>query len=812
MLLLLVASTTVYAQEAGTITGLVRDETGKPVQAATISLQKAGDSSLVKNELSGKDGGYKFLKVQKGSYFITISIVGYNTGRTVVFQIDEDHKTIPDIALSVISKDLGAVVVTAKKPLIETKIDRTVVNVDASPSNAGSTAMEVLEKSPGIMVNSDGAISLRGKQGVIVMIDGKPTYLSATDLANMLKNMPASALDQIEIMTNPSSKYDASGNSGIINIKTKKGKADGFNGSVMVGVTSSIYHIDGVTSFIPKSQNSFTFNYRKGKINFFGNYNPNYFQGRNTQSLRRNFYDPATGAKAGSLDQDVRFKFGNENHSLKLGMDLFADAKNTFGVVLSGFAFSGHPKPVTVATSRDANGRVESSMVSNTDNHGVFKNFSANANYRHVFDSAGQELTVDLDYVAYKNLSDMMLTTLPYDQNGQAGLPIYLKGHLPSTIDIRSFKSDYTKPFKNGRFEAGLKSSFVKTDNIVDYQNQVQDKWYTDSRSNHFIYEENINAAYVNLNKQLKKWTLQGGLRMENTIATGKQVTTNTNFDRNNTSLFPSAFVSYDADKNNKLTVSYSRRITRPNYQNLNPFVFFLDSLTYQQGNPYLKPQYTNNMELSHSFKGKFITTLAYNNTTDVISQMIKQNTAEKKTFNTFENVAKLKNISLSVTAPFKVSKIWSGNFFGLVYNNHYTGIYNNSMIDVGATSFNANLTNTFTFNKGWTTELSGFYRFRSIEQLAVLEPFGQMSVAVQKQVIKGKGTLRLNIRDPFSWQHFYGHFRYDDVDLSFDNRQDVRQVTATFTYRFGKNTPQSQPKRKTGSSQEEQSRVGQGN
>ena len=240
------------------------------------------------------------------------------------------------------------VTVTAKKPFIETKIDKTVVNVDASPTSAGSTALDILEKSPGITVDNDGNISLRGKQGVIVMMDGKQTYLSATDLANLLRNMPASALDQIEIMTNPSSKYDASGNSGIINIKTKKGKNNGFNGSIMLGATTSIYKPDEAFYMIPKTQNSFNFNWRKNKINFFGNYNPNAFRGMNRLTLDSRFLDDNNNT-TGYNFTETRFKFGNNNHTLKLGLDWYADKKNIFGIVVSGFTFRGHPTPTSIS-------------------------------------------------------------------------------------------------------------------------------------------------------------------------------------------------------------------------------------------------------------------------------------------------------------------------------------------------------------------------------------------------------------------------------------------------------------------------------
>jgi len=801
---------TTWAQTGARVTGQVQENDKKALAGVSVSLFKATDSALAKVAVSDKNGQYEFVGLKEGKYYLTFTSVGFEKKNSAILDVKESATfQVPTIVLQAAPKGLTGVTVQSKRPFVESKLDKTVVNVEASPTSAGSSALEILEKSPGVMVNSDGAISLRGKQGVIVMIDGKPTYLSATDLSNMLKNMPASALDQIEIMTNPSSKYDASGNSGIINIKTKKGKTAGFNGSVTIGATSTVYTVDGRTYNSPRSQNSFNFNYRKDKWNFFGNYNPNMFRGRNTQNIYRKNYDPNTNEYLGYTDQTIRFKFGNFNQMLKVGADFYADKKNTFGVVVSGFSFEGRPRPRTTSEVKAPNGTLLSGMNSYTNNEFSFRNFTSNLNWRHQFDSTGMEITTDIDYVKYTNHGEMLLETNPFDASRTPGNQLFLRGDLPSNINIVSAKSDFVKPYKNGRLEAGIKSSYVKTDNQVDYEYWGNNKWNTDNRSNHFVYEENINAVYVNANRQLNKWTLQGGLRLENTNATGNQLTTKDKFSRDRTSLFPSAFISYDVNKEHKLTTSYSRRINRPSYQNLNPFLFFADSLTYQKGNPYLKPQYTNIIELSHAFKGKFITTLAYSNTKDVIAQVLKPDGV--KMFNTFDNVAKQNNISLSVTIPVKVTKWWNANFFSTVFNNHYEGIYNNQPIDVAATSFSANLSNNFTLGKGLTGEISGFYRHSGIDQLSYMEPIYQMSLGAQKQIIKGKGTVRLNIRDPFQWQRFEGYTRFEGIDMTFKNRPDSRSVTATFTYRFGKSTPQNQPRRRSTSAQEEQSRVGQG-
>ncbi len=810
-ILFTVALLSASAQEKqGKVNGTILDASGKPIPSVTVSLLKAKDSTLSKVAVSGKDGKYEFIGLGGGDYLVMASSAGLEKKYSEKINITGASATtmISDLQLNPAAKGLDEVTVTAKRPFIETKIDKTVVNVEASPTSAGATAMEVLEKSPGIMVSNDGVISLRGKSGVIVMMDGKPTFLSPADLANLLKNMPASAIDQIEIMTNPSAKYDASGNSGVINIKTKKGKAGGFNGTIMASVSNSFYTENGVLYVTPRNQNSFTFNYRKNKINFFGNYNPNINNGKSELTINRTKLDQDKKV-LGYNDVLTRFRFGNKNHTLKLGMDYFIDKKNTIGFVVSGFSFAGHPTPKTVTSTHDENHQLLSQMVSLTSNKLRFQNLTSNINFRHVFDSAGTELTADADYILYGNTSNMTLTTDFYNGNGQpVGSPLILKGHLPSDISIFSVKTDFTHPFrKGGRLEAGAKSSFVSNDNVVSYVRWDGTKWINDNRSNHFIYDENINAVYINANKQIKKWSLQGGLRLENTVSKGYQVTNDSSFKRNFTNLFPSAFISYAVNKNNTVTLSYSRRITRPNYQDLNPFIYFLDSLSYRKGNPFLLPQFTHNFELSHSFKGKLITTLNYNATSNVISQLVKPD--GDLLYLTADNVAKFRNMGVAITAPVPITRWWNSNTFVNVFNNHYEGIYENKPLSLSYTSYMINMTHTFTIKQGFTLEVTGFYRARGVNQLNIDEPMYMLSFGSQKQVLKGKGTIRLNVRDPFWLQRYKGKTQYDVVDSRVQNKWDNRSVTVSFTYRFGKNNQQAAPRRRNSGSQDEQNRVG---
>ncbi len=804
-------------EKTGSISGMVTDAGQKPFEAATVQLLKPDGKTLVKAVLTNKQGLYEIEKISAGKYILSASAVSFSAAASAVIELTADKMNYraPAILLSGNSKELNGVTVTARRPLVEQKIDRTVINVEAAPTNAGASAMEVLEKSPGISVDNDGNISLKGKQGVIVMMDGKPTYLSAADLANVLKNLPASALDQIEIMTNPPAKYDASGNAGLINIKTKKSRNDGLNGSITAGGTIGLYKRDNSYLAPLKQSSSINLNYRKGKVNLFGNYNFNYREGKSDLQIDRKFFEK--NGDLNSLSSSLtETNMRNNNHTLKIGLDYYADKKNVFGIVLNGFGFFGRPMPFSTQTIYLPNGSIQSVLRSVTTNQLNFFNYAGNFNYKHTYDTSGTELTADLDYLGYNNGSKSLLVTDVFDgASGSKTGNLTLRGNIPSIINIYSAKADFSHPMQHAmRFDAGFKVSYVNSNNKVTYDRDNGNGWVPDDRSNHFIYEENINAAYVSVNKKWNKWSTQAGLRLENTTAKGQQVLNDSSFTRKYTSLFPTFYLNYEADKNNVLTLSYGRRIERPNYQDLNPFLWFLDSLTFRQGNPYLLPQYSNNIELRHSYKGGITTTVSYAITDDVISQILKQNTEKRITYLTTDNVARFRNIGLSVNAPFKFAKWWSGNTFVNVFNNKYTGFYfnsftgNNDPIDISYTSFIVNVSNSFSFKKGWSAELSGFYRGRGVDQLNINDPMYFMTLGGQKTVLNGKGTVRLNIRDPFHWQVYRGSTVYSDIDMRVYNKWDNRSATLTFSYRFGKSNVPQVRKRSTGAG-EEQNRAG---
>ncbi|MFN2457667.1 MAG: TonB-dependent receptor domain-containing protein [Chitinophagaceae bacterium] len=792
-----------FAQHSGRVSGSVRGENQKALESATISVLKAKDSSVAKVNAADKNGNYVFESIPEGSFLISVTAVDHEKAFSEIFEINEGNTSVSlkPIQLMVQAKSLTGVSVTAKRPLIEQKIDRTVVNVEAAVTNVGTSALEVLEKSPGITVDKDGNISLKGKQGVIVLVDGRQTQLGGADLANLLRSMHASQLDQIEIMTNPPAKYDAAGNAGVINIKTKKTRQLGYNGTVTLGYGQGKY---------PKFNEGLNFNYSTGKVNVFTNLSHNYRKNFNKLTIQRNFIDRNTKNITSHFDQTANMLNVGNSFNGKIGMDYFASKKTTIGVVFTGFA---NPRTFSNRNHTLITNVIKTSQTKATaDYDAIWKNFGTNLNFRRLLDSAGKELTADVDYVTYDSRNDQRLSNYYFDATG---IPIEkadtLLGALPQNIKIYSAKIDYLQPLKKGaRFEAGVKSSIIRTDNNARYDSITYGQVVHDfNRSNYFIYEENINAAYVNLSGSLsKKWNGQLGLRLENTVSNGNQVTTGEKFNRPYTQLFPTAFLQYMHNEKNQFVLNYGRRLRRPNYQSLNPFIEFIDRYTYQQGNPNLRPQFSHNVELRHTYKNFLTTTLNYTNTTDIIQQVIEQNEAKNETFVKQANIANQRQYGISVNVSAPITKWWTNNLFVNVFNNKFSGIVSDTFVSVGATSLTLNGSQQFKLSKTWSGELSGFYRTAAVEGVIKAKALGQVSAGVSKQIMKNNGTLRLNVRDIFYTQRFRGVSKYSNIDAAFQERSDSRVVNVGFTYRFSKGKVNTQ-KRKNGSTADEQNRVG---
>lgn len=794
-----------FAIKAQLVKGTVMDENNKPLPSATVMLLNAADSSVVKMSASDKSGAFEF-EVKNGRYIIGITSVGFNKSYSELFEVSDNTKNIElnAIGMTAQPKSMQGVVVTSRKPLIEQKIDKTVVNVDASITNVGNSALEVLEKSPGITVDKDGNISLKGKQGVIVMIDGRQTYLSGADLANLLRSMNASQMEQVEIMTNPSAKYDAAGNSGIINIKTKKNKQVGYNGTVTLGYGQGRY---------PKVNEGISFNYRKNKVNLFTSLSHNFRKSFNELTIDRRFRNESTKEIVSYFDQQANVKLKANTYTGKLGVDYYVSKKTTLGFTLNGYLNENQIINFNTNDVKPVNGtnsQLRSLAIVNPD----WNNLGSNFNLRHAFDTTGREISFDVDYLQYSTDVLQELRSSYYSNGILNKKPDTLFGETPQDIKIFTAKTDYVKPLNKGaKLELGAKTSFVKTQNDARYDSLINGSLvYDNGRNNNFSYDENVNAAYINYSRPLgKKFTMQLGLRMENTNMKGIQKVKNQQFDTSYVQLFPAAFVQYKLNEKNSFGLSYGRRINRPDYKDLNPFEVLIDPYTIEKGNPGLIPQTSHNIEFSHTYNNFLTTVVNYTRTTDIIQQVFEQISSQNKTFITWDNIATHRQIGISITASKQLNKWWSGSIYTNLASNKFSGVVDNQYVTINTPSFMANVSQQFRWGKGWGAEISGLYINKVVEGVILINSFGKLDMGISKQILKGKGTLRMNVNDLLYTQIINGGSRYNDIDINFNIKQDTRVFNIGFTYRFSKGKTNGAP-RKSGSASDEEKRVKMGN
>lgn len=792
----------IYGQDTSLeLSGSVVGPTSNPVEGATVNLIRATDQVLVKAEFSDENGNFTFIGLEPGELQIIIEHPDFAIFRSPAFQFSENLK-MKNIALEQRSSELDEVQIVVTKPFIEQHFDKTVINVDKSISNAGNNALEVLEKAPGLVIDQNDNISMRGRSGVIVMINGKPVPMSGSELANMLRGLSSDSVEKIELITNPSAKYDAAGNAGIIDIKLKKDNKIGTNGTLSSGYGMG-------RDF--KTTQGIQLNHRSPKVNIFGNYN---YSNRNEFTdldIYRKFLngDEITGG----YDQQNRFKYNIESHNARVGVDYNLTDNSILGIaaygILTDFDRTNRNKSLVL----DAQLEPQSYFSTKGESSNERPSGGVNLNFKTVLDTLGKEISGDLDYVEYKN-TDLQEYETEYFTLEDEYLrdPYLLYGNLAGELTIKSAKVDYSQPFPwiDGNLEAGAKSSIVEADNDLKFYDRSNGGNVLDENiSNHFLYEENINAAYLNLNSKREKFSFQFGLRVENTNAKGNQITTGEKFSRNYTQLFPSGFVGYTMNENNDFGLSLSRRIDRPTYNQLNPFKTFLDPSTYSAGNPYLDPELSYSLEFTHTYRQKYVMKYSYSRTEDVIINVLSLDPEQEQVVvQTNLNLATLDYFGFTGTIPVSIGKWFNSINNATLYYGLYRGNLANTDLDNGRPAFNLNSNNSFKFSEDWSAEIIGIYRSSEIYGFLDVEPLWTASIGIQKQLWDRKGTLKLNLSDAFYTGKVRATTELTGYTERFFQTRDSRVINLNFTYRFGKS--QVAPARKrTGGAEEEKQRVG---
>ena len=788
----------VSVANAQTISGVAKDDAGTPISGATVALVKVKDTSVVKLSVAGSNGAYSFNSIPQGNYRVMISSVGYNTTFSTPFEVNTADVKAPAVAVTKASTDLKGITVTARKPMVEVRADKTVLNVEGTINAAGSDALELLRKSPGVTVDKDENLTVNGKNGVQVYVDGRPTPLSGTDLANFLKSTQSSQVEAIEIITNPSAKYEAAGNAGIINIRLKKNKAFGTNGSVNAGYAIGVF---------AKYNAGFNLNYRNKAINLYGTYS--YAQGLNNNNinLTRTVLDTLFEQKGG-------FIYDNLSHNVKIGADYTLNKTSSIGVLLNGTVADPEGRNFSrTPISYIPTGKVDRILEANNTSDMKRHNYNINLNYNYLA-ADGKNLMINVDRGYFKNNNDQFQPNYYYAPNGfQLLRSVIVQMIAPTTIDINSVKVDYEQNFKGGKLGLGGKISYVDTDNDFQRFDVTSSGTTLDrDRSNRFTYKENINAVYANWNKAYKGVMVQAGLRVENTIAKGKStgeqkegngyIPMLSGFDRNYTNFFPSAAVTFNKNPMNQWSVSYSRRIDRPAYQDLNPFEMKLDEYTFMKGNVNLQPQFTNSFELTNIYKYRLTTKLNYSHIDDLFTQII--DTAEKsKSFLIKRNLATQKIVSLNVSYPFQYKNYSVFANMNANYNMNRANLEGRT-IDVNAFGATLFAQNSLRFGKTWTAELTILAIAPTVFQGTFKsKAMGGVDVGLQKQIFGGNGTLKLSGTDIFRTFRFNATSDFAGQVTNVNARWEATQFKANLSWRFGSTTVKAAKQRSTAAEEE---------
>ncbi|HWB28138.1 MAG TPA: outer membrane beta-barrel protein [Chitinophagaceae bacterium] len=792
----------------GTLTGRIVNQQNMPLPGATVVLYQLPDTTAAQTHIASATGTFVFTEIPIGKYVLKVTHVGYMDYEDKYLALTNAHSSIalPVIILQAgTQQSLKDVVVTATKPLIEQRIDRTIVNVDAMIGASGYNALEALSKSPGVMVDLNDNISLNGKNNVLVLIDDRPTYMSGADLAAYLRSLPAGMLDKFELISNPPARYDAAGGV-IINILLKKYHTNGLNGGLSAGYNQGIYG---------KTNNALNINYHTPQFNLFGNVSYGLDQDYNAATFSRYFYN-ANDALSSSTLQNSHYHSHSNGWNGRVGLDYFASSKTTIGVMLTG---STRPKNDALGYQNHQyypDMLPDSSGIGNTNGNYTAQNIGINLNMLHKFNSKGAQLTADLDALYLKSAGDQFSSLYVYLGDGSDAGTQQRRFLSPSVVHIYSAKTDFNQPLAgNAEVEAGVKSSFVSNNNQLNWFNVDNGDFIPDyQNSNHFRYNENINALYANIKKNWSRWGAQFGLRIENTNASGRQfsnpVIADSSFAKHYTNLFPAAYLFYklDSSGHSTLTLSYTGKMRRPGYQQLNPFLFYLDQYSFTAGNTNLAPTYGHYAELRFAYKQYVSITAGYgwgNNQAQSLTQAFG-NVFITRPYNFINS----ETLSFVPFFSFEPTKWWTLHINAVLLYIINKGHAGDVDINQKTNVHEIETSNEFKLGGGWSGELDGFFPGKQSFAQQANGSIYNISGGVRKKIMNGNGTLTFTINDVLHTLYkIQGQtIGIKQVAADMTKESDTRRIGIAFSYRFGKQANARKRNHNTGGAEDEKGRA----
>ncbi|PSK89772.1 outer membrane beta-barrel family protein [Taibaiella chishuiensis] len=756
--------------------GTIRNPEGMPLDIATVQLLNADGASQSFTQ-SDSLGQYRFEIARKGTYHVKVSYLGYTPGESAGMILEQDSTyTLPDLVLQPsASNDLKQVTITATKNLYEQRPDKLIMNVENNPIAAGNSVFQLLRQAPAVGVDKDENLQLKGAT-VQIYIDGKPAFLSGTQLTEYLKNLPADLVATVEIIAQPSGRFEAAGSAGIINIRLKKNKVYGLNGSANLGAGVGRY---------PKANSGLNINYRKGKWNLFGNAYAGYGESYNWLTLNSKI----NGTQPIYQERDNYWRPRTHWLSYSGGVDYYLTEKSVLGLLINGE--STKEKAITTNSTifKDAAMQPYQYINSTKDDNQRSGNNAYNLNYKTTLDSAGSELSANLDYARYdRKATDINTNLFRSGSQEESRSPYIFRNTQPATVNFAAAKVDYNLNLRNKmRIETGARYSYVNSDNNLKADSLRNGDWTPDGgRSNHFIYREQIAAAYATWTAERKSSSLQLGLRAEHTQGSGEAITLGQVNKRSYLSLFPTLFFSQKLDTNNSLNFSYGRRIQRPDYQSLNPFVMFVDPYTVFEGNPNLQPSFSHAFELKHTYKQLLFTSLSYRYTKDAAIMVIQQDAATGATRNISSNGETAHQLILNVFIQLNPTSWWSTqNYANLIATQAVSHIPGYSY-DTRALAGYFNSNHTFSVKHGIKIQTDFYYGIPRKDGLAKIQSEYAWNLGVQKQFLGDRLTVKCNATNIIGTYAYRAHYLGQGLDIRWRNEWEGRRVNISFSYKFG--------------------------
>ncbi len=790
--LLLMGHSSIFSQNYK-ISGKISDESGVGIPFATFVLKSAVDSTMIKADITNDDGSFILEMIPSGKYFAEASYVGMTTNVVKSFEINNSNFTLPNITLTADAKLLDEVVVSAQRALIEVKADRTVFNVQGTINSAGENGLNLLRKAPGVLVDNNNNISVLSRAGVLLYVDGKRIPLTGDDLTNYLQNLTSEQIDKIDIITNPGSKYEAQGNAGIIDIKLKKDKNLGANGSVSTTYGHGRYGQGNVNA---------NGNYRNKVMNTFGGLG--YNGGTRWNEMIFDTYQ--NGIRLYEVNRSSHDYNGING---RWGTDFFINKKHTIGFLVGAqYNETNNTNNNKNIISAEATPAKVDSILS-APNTSESKRNQATFNINYAFESGKNKLNIDADYGRFRNEADNFQPNYYYDPSETDIISQNITSYFtPVEIDISTVKADYETEIFGGNLGLGTKFSNVSTDNTFLFYNINNGiKMRNDRRSNQFAYKENVYAGYVNFAKNINtKWNASAGLRVENTDATGDLTAYTPELeespvDFNYTSYFPSAGLTYQQTPEHAFSLNYGRRINRPDYNVLNPFREQLSELSYSKGNKFLQPEIVNNIELGYTLKYRYSFKLAYSNTSNQITRLIGPDEIDPRAgFISWDNLATQKLYSANVSLPIDITKWWNAYInFSVSYTDNQADYGDGRVVDVQAGSYNVFQQHTFDLGKKWKGEISGWYSGPGVwGGVFIYDPSYSLNLGLQRKFLNDKMNVRISANDITYQSGWSGVSRYNGQIGYGGGNWDSRRASISISYDLGNKNVKSR-KRSTG-------------